>query len=189
MSDYWSLESILAQETKLKCQFSNLAIGQKELHGLGMMEMDKDLKAELPFWMAEPLAQEEYLTLMTPAMFQSKVLDELRASCAVNLSQHSNYFYLFAALMIKVMEMAPDFSNLMVQTFRDRLVRVNDFSQNPQISLDSRDFLMFLDETEKELYRLGVDCVQSMQRWENRHHLQIKPSFFLTGGQKRKRIE
>jgi hypothetical protein len=67
------------------------------------LEQDKENRTDLPYWLAEPLAQDDYLALSVPQVFHSKVLDELKASCQVNVSQHSPYFYLFAAQIIDSM--------------------------------------------------------------------------------------
>jgi hypothetical protein len=60
--------------------------------------------------------------------------------------------------------MGNDFGSLMRSSFRDRLIRVHDFSQNPRISLDSQEFLMFLDESEKQCLKGRANrSVQVMQ--------------------------
>lgn len=66
-------------------------------------DQDKQGRTDLPYWLSEPLAQEDYISLSLPHMFHSKVLDEMRASCMVNVGQHSPYFYLFAAQIIESM--------------------------------------------------------------------------------------
>ncbi|KAI8893414.1 hypothetical protein BC833DRAFT_290770 [Globomyces pollinis-pini] len=169
---YWSIDAILAEETKVKCSFP------ESLHGYGFLDVNhssklpKNTTVQLPFWSVLPLLQLGLVNVTIPPIFHQKVKDDLSASAiSINLSHYCPYFFDFSSMILKIMDIDTDgsFSKLLLQAFRDRLVLINDYSQTDHVIVDSQ-FLNYLDQTELKLYRCGLNCTQKMTMWEKGEH-------------------
>ncbi len=90
---------------------------QVGLQWSNLLTSTKDSHLDLPFWIAESLALHGFVDLSFPTMFQGPVLDQLRASPMIHLSQQSPFFFRFASLMIQQMYVFCICTTFFIDTF------------------------------------------------------------------------
>ncbi|KND02791.1 uncharacterized protein SPPG_01872 [Spizellomyces punctatus DAOM BR117] len=171
--EYWDLDAILAEQQKLPSFF------RMDVPGYGFLEgnLDVDLAAntriELPYWLAEHLALNDYIDLELPKCFGHRVRNDLNASpTSVNLGSLCSYYYRFGVKIINLVvdAMLPD---ILADAFIARLPLIMDYTQTSRLRTDRSEFIYSLDETEKELYKTGHESVTAMAQWDQRKAVRI----------------
>ncbi|TPX42841.1 hypothetical protein SeMB42_g04967 [Synchytrium endobioticum] len=164
-SDYYDIEAILADQQRVPCFFSYPVPGYGFLDGNNDADLPPNTRVELPYWMAETLAIREWVEIDLPKYYQVKVRNDLKASpTVVNLYQLCPYFYEFG---IRIVNLIVDdvLCKVLSETFTHRVQLIMNYTQATILRTDRSDFIQSLDETEKDLYRVGVESTGVMIRW------------------------
>ncbi|KAG0270020.1 DNA replication protein [Actinomortierella ambigua] len=170
MEDYYDIDSILAEDQKVKCVF------QDEVPGLSWLEGGYDdvlrarSKVDLPFWLAREIIDHPEgvvpLDLETPEFFGAKVRNGLRAEATmVDLPKLCPQFFRFGIHFLHLVDDA-SLSKVLAQAFKARLQTTMDHAQSGG-NKDFTDYLSRLDETERELYKAGLESCSSLHQWNN----------------------
>ncbi|GAN02137.1 DNA replication complex GINS protein psf3 [Mucor ambiguus] len=142
-------------------------------------QLKRGSRVELPYWIAKPLAQftlptdDSLISIELPKTYSTKVRNVLDASpTSVDFKLLCPYFYLFGR---KLLDLVVDDSltSVLEKAFKTRLRDVMDFSQSIG-SATGQVYLQKLDETEKELYRVGQESALQFIQWRDRSAQRIK---------------
>ncbi|KAI8065342.1 uncharacterized protein B0P05DRAFT_213927 [Gilbertella persicaria] len=179
LDEYYDIDSILAEHTKLPCIPQHDFKKETNLRG-DDTEVNHGSRVELPYWIAKPLAQYtlpgnvSLISIELPKIYGTKVRNVLDVSAtSVDFKMLCPYFYLFG---IKLLDLVVDDSlaGVLEKAFRSRLREIMDYSQTTG-SATGQIFLQKLDETEKELFKAGQESAANFRRWRDRaiHHIKV----------------
>ncbi|KAL7309628.1 DNA replication protein [Mucor circinelloides] len=178
LDEYYSIDSILAEQQKIPCITLHDYSKEANLNG-DNSELKRGSRVELPYWIAKPLAQftlptdDSLISIELPKTYSTKVRNVLDASpTSVDFKLLCPYFYLFGR---KLLDLVVDDSltSVLEKAFKTRLRDVMDFSQSIG-SATGQNYLQKLDETEKELYRVGQESALQFIQWRDRSAQRIK---------------
>ncbi|ETW84241.1 hypothetical protein HETIRDRAFT_415948 [Heterobasidion irregulare TC 32-1] len=178
--DYYSIESILAENQKVQCTFKVDIPDMGHLDGGKERDIKAQSKIQLPLWMAYILIYSDYADFTIPAPFSSRVRNALNAEAkSVRLSGlvgAGGLWYGFGKIVMKLLDdaSASEMSSVLTKTFRSRLLEVIDQAQHfaalgPAGGGQSADvaqtFREGLDGTERELFSLAQESTKRTKRW------------------------
>ncbi|KAF7725987.1 DNA replication protein [Apophysomyces ossiformis] len=168
--EYYDIDSILAEHTKIPCIFLHDIDAEANVQGDDSIVSKSDLlkhitnrkgkirantRIELPYWMAKTLAQftlpngEKLLTVEIPKTYGKRVRNALAAGALnVDFRILCPYFYTFGTKLVELVrdeDLAPTLS----EAFKTRLKEIMDYSQSG-VNAVGQEFLHRLDETENE---------------------------------------
>ncbi|KAG0174706.1 DNA replication protein [Apophysomyces sp. BC1015] len=153
--EYYDIDSILAEHTKLPCIFLHDVDAEANVQGDDSIQIRANTRIELPYWMAKTLAQftlpngEKLLTVEIPKTYGRRVRNALAASALnVDFRVLCPYFYTFGTKLVELV-MDEDLAPTLSEAFKTRLKEIMDFSQSG-VNVVGQDFLQKLDETENE---------------------------------------
>ncbi|KAI9357408.1 hypothetical protein BD770DRAFT_388660 [Pilaira anomala] len=178
LDEYYSIDSILAEQTKIPCTALIDYSAEVNLMGDGQ-PVTRNQRFELPYWIAKPLAQytlpndSSLILIELPKTFGTRVRNVLDASPTnVDFRLLCPYFYLFG---VKLLDLVVDdsLSKVLKEAFKERLKDIMNYSQTLGAS-SGQEFLQKLDETEKEIYRAGQESALHFRQWRDRSIHQIK---------------
>ncbi|KAG0274137.1 DNA replication protein [Linnemannia exigua] len=154
MEDYYDIDSILAEDQNVKCVF------QKNIPGLAWLEGGHD-DTTVP------------MDIETPEFFGPKVRNALRADATtVDLTKQCPNFFRFGTFYLQLVDdMA--LSGVMEGAFKARLQMTMDHTQSGGNS-NTTDYLNRLDETERELYKAGMESSASIHQWNQQSFGRIR---------------
>ncbi|KAI8817972.1 DNA replication complex GINS protein psf3 [Fimicolochytrium jonesii] len=179
-NDYWDLDAIIADHQKLPCFFHNDVPGYGFLEGNHETDLSANAKVELPYWLAEHLAVNDHVDLELPKCFNQRVRDDISASpTSVNLNRLCPYYYRFGVNIINLIVDAA-LPEVLSQAFKARLPCIMDYTQTSRLRTDRSEFIHSLDETERELYKLGHETVMEMMQWDRRKAVRIQTAEILS---------
>ncbi|EPY49639.1 GINS complex subunit Psf3 [Schizosaccharomyces cryophilus OY26] len=162
--DYYDIDGILSENQKVPCT-CNVSIP-----GLGHegREVPAGSKVELPFWLAEVLAVNSFVSIHMPAPFSSVVRNALKASpTSVLLRDICTTYYHFAENMLHVIS-DQQLAQLSLDTLRKRSLVIADGALNPHGALQQNsDFINGLDDFEKYLLRIAHSTHRNLIHWQN----------------------
>ncbi|KAI8991644.1 hypothetical protein BDF20DRAFT_845675 [Mycotypha africana] len=173
LDDYYNLDFILAEQTRIPCIALQDFDERANLTG-DKTKVKKNSKIEMPFWMAKPLGifvareHETLLTMLLPRMYGTKMRNALAAGASsVDLRSICPYYYIFACQVLGALEdeQLPD---ILEKAFLIRLRDIMDFSKTEGSTL-GHEFVRKLDETEMGLFRVGKASAAQARRWEERN--------------------
>lgn len=172
-SDYWDLDSIIADQQKVPCFFKSDVPGLGFLEGNLDNDLNKDNRIDLYFWLAQPLAMGNYVDMELPACFHERVRNDLNASAvAVDIKQLSPYFYKIGTNIVQLTGNTPELNltGILNQALIERISTIVDHAETAKTSnrADQTKFLMSLDETEREIYKLARTSMSSVDMWMTR---------------------
>ncbi|KAI8928364.1 hypothetical protein BC831DRAFT_448987 [Entophlyctis helioformis] len=171
--DYWDLDTLVANQTSVRCQFNVPVHGYAFLAGNGAGRHDTLLPAlsliELPFWLAKPLAASQIVAVDVPSCLGSAVQDDLTASPeSINLSSHCPHFFRFATSIFESMELEAKIPKLVADSFKARLRLVSNYTQTSRLRTDLSSFIRSMDSTEQHLYEIGLESAQELEAWKHK---------------------
>ncbi|KAJ1660020.1 DNA replication protein [Dispira simplex] len=150
MGDYYDIDDILADQQRIPCHLTvdipGLATNETRSNG-GQLQADTTI--ELPLWMAESLAANDFVELQLPRPYGSRMQRILYASCRnVNFHALCPYFYKFGLKLSLALD-EPQLNELLADVYRQRLELVLDAAQRSDAQ-NMVEFISQLDETEKQ---------------------------------------
>ncbi|KDQ64683.1 hypothetical protein JAAARDRAFT_28318 [Jaapia argillacea MUCL 33604] len=179
--DYYSIDSILAENQKIQCTF------KVDIPEMGHLDggMERDIKAlskmQIPLWMAYILIYSDYADFTIPPPFNARVRNALNAEArSVRLSGlvgQGGSWYGFGKIIMQLLDDIPatEMSNILTKTFRDRLLEVIDQAQHfaalgsgggVRSTADvTQMFREGLDSTERELFILAQESAKRTKKW------------------------
>ncbi|KAI7856692.1 putative DNA replication complex GINS protein psf3 [Circinella umbellata] len=177
--EYYDIDSILAEHSKIPCIFLHDIDASVNLSGDGN-EIAANSRVELPFWMAKVLAQyrlpngENLVTIELPRAYGTRVRNSLDASpTSIDFRQVSPYFYQFGTKLYDLI-IDDQLPATLEKTFKARLKEIMNISLTGSTNV-GQDFLQKLDETEKELFKAGQESTAESRKWRHRRRQQLKP--------------
>ncbi|KAF9296962.1 DNA replication protein [Mortierella antarctica] len=191
MEDYYDIDAILAEDQVLQdnsyayeIQPQNIkCVFQENVPGLAWLEGGHDtmLKAgsriDIPFWLAREIVQNEEggvdVAIETPEFYNGKVRNGLRADAAmVDLPKLSPNFFRFGTQYLQLAD-DPQLAKVLVEAFKARLQLTMDHTQSGRNS-SGAEYLNRLDETERELYKAGLESSASVHQWNQQSFGRIR---------------
>ncbi|ORX54024.1 GINS complex, Psf3 component [Hesseltinella vesiculosa] len=167
--EYYDVDSILAEYTKIPCIFQHTIGAQVNLTG-DETEVPKGTRLEMPFWLSKALLQltvedqETLIQMELPKAFGNRVRNALDASpMSVDYRLLCPFFYIFGHKLLEVVEV-PELATVLESSFKIRLRGIMNYSQSGVSSM-GQDFLQRLDETEKELFKSGQESSSQLRQW------------------------
>ncbi|WWC67982.1 DNA replication complex GINS protein PSF3 [Kwoniella pini CBS 10737] len=178
--DYFSLNSILADNHKLSCSFT------LDVEGLGYLEGGTDnnihqhSKVELPFWLAQTLSLNEFTTFPLPPPYSNRVKSALNASAQSvklsNLVGNNGWWYRWGRRIADVLDDEPqaDLLNMLLKAFTNRLPALQDLSAHhasadhtlPEGSTSTGElFRDGMEGDERELFAIGQESGKMAKGW------------------------
>ncbi|KAI0092587.1 GINS complex Psf3 component [Irpex rosettiformis] len=169
--DYYSIESILAENQKIQCTFKIDIPDMGHLDGGRERDIKALSKIQIPMWMAYILIYSDYADFNIPSPFQARVRNALNAEAkSVKLSNLVGQ----GGLCLDDVP-ASEVSNILVKTFRARLPEVIDQAQHfasinaagggAGASDGTLTFREGLDGTERELFALAQESARRTRKW------------------------
>ncbi|EPT03088.1 GINS complex Psf3 component [Fomitopsis schrenkii] len=187
--DYYSVESILAENQKIQCTFKVDIPDMGHLDGGNERDIKALSKIQVPMWMAYILIYSDYADFTIPPPFSSRVRNALNAEArSVRLSGlvgQGGLWYGFGRMLMGLLNDIPaqELSDVLTKTFRARLPEVIDqahhfasihaaaasSSGNSGGSITSDEatiaFREGLDGTEREMFVLAQEGARRTKRW------------------------
>lgn len=165
--DYWDVDAILAEGEKVPVVFKTDANRVGYLEGAKQHHISAGTQLELPLWMIETLAMNDVIQLKYPKAFGTTIRRSLNASTThVNLHRLSPYFYTFGVKFTSIVD-DDALNRVLVKAFTGRTESIMCYTQGPGRS-DVVEFMNTLDETEMQLYKLGLRSHHDMKKWTDR---------------------
>ncbi|KAI0306929.1 GINS complex Psf3 component [Multifurca ochricompacta] len=179
--DYYSIDSILAENQKIQCTFKVDIPDMGHLDGGHERDIKAQSKVQLPLWLAFIIIYSDYADFTIPPPFSLRVRKALNAEAkSVKLSAlvgAGGLWYGFGKIIMRLLDDAPasEMSELLTKTFQSRLVEVIDQAQHFAAlgpaggggqSGDAA--LMFregLEVTERELFLLAQESAKKIKQW------------------------
>ncbi|RUP47167.1 hypothetical protein BC936DRAFT_146059 [Jimgerdemannia flammicorona] len=149
--DYYNIDAILADQQKLPCIFKCDVKGLGYLDGNNDVDLRRDTKVELPFWLVETLAKAPDLFEVAglPKYYGTRVRSALNASpTSIDFRSLCPYYYMFGVRLVTLLKDDP-LTEMLGKAFKARLQLIMDYAQNGS-SQEQTEFLQMLDETERE---------------------------------------
>ena len=154
-NDYWSIDSILAEQQTIKA----ITITDISDYGYLSEERDKDLKQnqkiKLPLWLAKELHVNGKISIIIPAYLTKKYWDILKADpTIVNLKNKTNYFYdtLFKLGSLIKSEHIKTIVPTILNTFTERLKMILSKSESSYTNLESEKLKRKLSSLEDKIF-------------------------------------
>ncbi|VDC06136.1 unnamed protein product [Peniophora sp. CBMAI 1063] len=179
--DYYSIDSILAENQKIQCTFKVDIPEMGHLDGGDERDIKALSKIQLPMWMAYILIYSNYAGFTVPPPFSNRVKNALKAEPkSVRLSAlvgAGASWYAFGRIYMRLLseEGATEMSENLAKTFRDRLAEVIDQAQHfaalgpvggaGQSNDVAAAFREGLDATERDMFTLAQDSARSTKQW------------------------
>ncbi|TFK55858.1 GINS complex Psf3 component [Heliocybe sulcata] len=178
--DYYSIDSILAENQKIQCTFKVEIPDMGHLDGGSERDIKPLSKMQIPLWMAYILIYSDYADFSIPAPFNARVRNALNAEArSVRLSGlvgQGGSWYGFGKMIVRLLDDAPadEISKVLTKTFRDRLLEVIDQAQHFAAlgagggSASGDGAQMFregLESMERELFVLAQESAKRTKRW------------------------
>ncbi|KAH0587371.1 hypothetical protein H2248_006168 [Termitomyces sp. 'cryptogamus'] len=179
--DYFSIDSILGGNQRIQCVF------KQDLPNLGHLGggSDRDIaalsKIQIPIWLAYVLIYSDWADFNIPTAFGPRVRNALKAEARsvrlAGLVGAGGLWYGFGKTISDILaeEQANEFSEMLIKTFRARLIEVIDQAQHfaalgpVGTSGSSGDIAqMFregLDAAERELFSLAQESAKRTKKW------------------------
>mmetsp|Transcript_52433 Transcript_52433/g.131846 ORF Transcript_52433/g.131846 Transcript_52433/m.131846 type:complete len:188 (+) Transcript_52433:67-630(+) len=187
MTDYYSLDNILAEEEYIPVRFRFGGVG------VGLLDPSLDPREDLPemstlhipLWLASGLAQKGYVQLKRLNTAQSDTLkNDLRADATTVSFLSMPYFYETTKRLNSLSE-TPDSDlepgQLLLKTYVQRFKYIVDKSY---LDEDITNFTITLTKSEQSLFFAGYHAIDDFDEWKKQKDRQLKPSSLL---RKRKR--
>ncbi|KAI8884893.1 GINS complex, Psf3 component [Backusella circina FSU 941] len=177
--EYYDIDCILAEQTKIPCTALIDFSQEINLTGDGSV-VEHNSRIELPYWVAKPLAQitlpdeSSLISIELPKMYGTKVRNVLDADpMTVDYRILCPYFYLFG---LKLLEFIVDeaLPGILEKAFKDRMLNIMNFAQTSGHVIVGNEFIQKLDETEKELYKLGQESFTKIRQWRKNKQRRIR---------------
>ncbi|CDO74114.1 hypothetical protein BN946_scf185043.g164 [Trametes cinnabarina] len=179
--DYFSIESILAENQKIQCTFKIDVPDMGHLDGGKAGDIKALSKVQIPLWMAYILIFSDYADFTIPPPFSARVRNALNAEPrSVRLSAlvgQGGLWYGFGRMIMRLLNDVPaeELSGVLTKTFRARLPDVIDQAQHfaslhatsgPSAGdAGAAAFREGMDGTERELFQLAQDSARRTKAW------------------------
>ncbi|KAJ7591216.1 hypothetical protein C8J56DRAFT_1163225 [Mycena floridula] len=180
--DYFSIDAILAENQKLQCTFKRDIPDMGHLGGGSQRDIAALSKLQIPIWLLYILVYSNWADFNIPVPFGPKVRNALNAEARSvrlsNLVGAGGLWYGFGKTITSMLddEQANEISNVLIKTFKDRLVDVVDQAQHfaalgpvggggGATGDTAQAFREGLDSTERELFTLAQESAKRTKRW------------------------
>ncbi|KAF9057401.1 hypothetical protein BJ165DRAFT_1378995 [Panaeolus papilionaceus] len=179
--DYFSIDSILAENQKIQCTFKEQLPHMGHLGGGSERDISVNSKVQLPLWLAYTVIYSNWAEFNIPTPFSTRVRNALKAEpCSVRLSNlvgAGGLWYGFGKAIMDILsdEQANEMSAMLTAAFSGRLPELIDQAQHfaalgrgggggPSGNV-AQGFREGLDTTERELFSLAQECAKQIKLW------------------------
>mmetsp|Transcript_23246 Transcript_23246/g.20613 ORF Transcript_23246/g.20613 Transcript_23246/m.20613 type:complete len:199 (+) Transcript_23246:12-608(+) len=170
--DYWSIDTILAEEQKVKVKLTQGIEGYGCLGEDSKESLDVGDQLELPLWLAKQLYDSQKLEIGLPKFFRKNFRDTLTAdSTVLNLKTKSDYFYEIAFLLMGVLkdENIQDIIPVVHRTFIERYQMISDYSEGKSVSQNINSFVRKLTDLELKLFNSNKNRIAETRNFKQQH--------------------
>nr|XP_037283279.1 DNA replication complex GINS protein PSF3-like [Rhipicephalus microplus] len=187
--DYFSLDDILTTNERVPCK---IELPIPKLGSLDSSSKEEDLKPgtklDLPYWLAAPLLSRRIVSAEVPKVYRETYREILGADAvAVDLYRLQPQYYKFGLLIQRLPVSDVEYvNNSLIEAFKNRFRHIMDCSQGT-LKEDALDVTVRLDMSERELFSLGREALDDLQRWMRRDSHKIATASMVTNHRKRKR--
>ncbi|KAF9427484.1 DNA replication protein [Podila epigama] len=177
MEDYYDIDAILAEDQNIKCVFQENVPGLAWLEGGHDSMLKAGARVDIPFWLAREIVQNEEggvdVAIETPEFYNTKVRNGLRADATmVDLPKLCPNFFRFGTQYLQLAD-DPQLGQVLGDAFKARLQLTMDHTQSGGNN-SGAEYLDRLDETERELYKAGLESSASLHQWNQQSFGRIR---------------
>ncbi|WFC97693.1 DNA replication protein [Malassezia yamatoensis] len=183
--DYWSVETILAENQRIPCIFNVDVPGLGYLEESGetdvsvkLMKIHKNARIELVYWMAHMLAIYDIVTIQMPRAYGSRVRAAIDASpTSLQLHNLLPHWYALAARLAQLLE-SSTLSTLLQKTYVGRTALIYDLAillsraetdtgvdSSATLTYNMQTFMQGLDDSEQVLLQACIATTRTMQEY------------------------
>ncbi len=175
---YYDIDDILAEQERIHCVFNQQVPMYGFLDGNHQIDLNANVKVDLPFWLAEPLATAQVVDIDMPKCFNAKTIADLEANPqSVDLHMLCVYFYRFSKKMTDTIDDEP-LEAIVLDALKKRIIDVYKCVVSKS-KHDDTAFMRTLDETEKSMHRQGILAERELLKWMHGLANQLEPSSYL----------
>jgi GINS complex subunit 3 len=134
-------------------------------------DIEEESRIELPLWMAETLADHQYVVVQLPRNFSAKVREAMLANPEnVRLRERSPYFY-EAGLRLSSLSHMEEAKSLPAAIQATLAIRVGDVlvkAQHSSERVEASKFLEPMTDLEQSIFWSGYHCLREYTAWRQR---------------------
>ncbi|PFH50543.1 hypothetical protein AMATHDRAFT_80766 [Amanita thiersii Skay4041] len=181
LSDYYSIDAILAENQKVQCKFKQKIPDMGHLGGSTDRDIVQNAKLQVPVWLAYIVLYSDWADLVMPTPFIPRVHNALKAEPrSVRLSTLTGAggsWYMFGKMIMDIVQgnKAEELASLMTEAFKIRLAETVDQAQHfaslgpigagGPAGDPAQAFREGLDITEREIFILTQESVKRTKWW------------------------
>ncbi|CAI2379831.1 unnamed protein product [Moneuplotes crassus] len=173
--DYWSIDTILAEEQKIKCSMLTSIHEYGHLCEAGKENLEEGDKLEMPLWLAKSLYSEEKVDIAIPKFFSTSFRETLAAdSTIVLLKDKCNYFYENATILSEILksEKLKEIIPVVHKAFVERMRMISDYAEGESEVQNNNMFIRRLCHIEKELFVHNKQRIKETVNFKQQHSVQ-----------------
>ena len=184
MRNYYDVADILAETERVPAQFQVDAMDVGYLvEGSQDRDVEVGTKTEMPYWLAEHLAQKQCISIDPPSFFSLKHRNMLLAAPRkVNLRQCCPVFYQLGMRVARWLGMdqqdQQELEEDLVKALCTRFLTILEHSQNSH-NEDNTHFTNRLSEMELQLYWEGYGSAMDHLKWKRSYKSTLKRSWLV----------
>ena len=174
--DYWNIDDFLAEEEQVLVRFDN---DGKDLSYLDPQAdpTDKDIhkgkELKLPLWLAQSLAEKNYIHIAAPLYLKKAYKDTMKADpSSANLRERSSYIY-ETGKALKSYLGDEDLIATLRLVFEERFKKIVDFASSTKVT-EVSGFATKLTRSEREMFDARQEYLQKYEVWKNRAGTKIE---------------
>ncbi|GLI65624.1 hypothetical protein VaNZ11_009194 [Volvox africanus] len=167
MTDYWSLDSVLAEETIVPVRFNFGARGVAQVLDAGTSDHDVQAgsKINAPLWLAVALTRRGMSTLCPPEEYQERFRRKMNAGAEChNLKGRCPYFYDVGNKCNEFMQ-DPSLSDFLSHTYASRYRELVSRGLSTVSGEDMLELQSKLSFEELAIFEAGRDSVARVELW------------------------
>mmetsp|Transcript_8968 Transcript_8968/g.17403 ORF Transcript_8968/g.17403 Transcript_8968/m.17403 type:complete len:186 (-) Transcript_8968:150-707(-) len=174
MAGYFSIESILCEETAVPVKFT-VGISPGMANILDAPTGSEEVK-ELPFWLARELDARNYADASVPKTHDERTLAKLKTDASKHSLFLANPYYYEAGVGISVMMGTPELVQALIVAFARRYRDILDRFENTE-DRNAGKFFNTLTVEERRLYMSGQSSAVHHSKWKRRilEHIEHAP--------------
>ncbi|GAA5866355.1 hypothetical protein JCM3774_006629 [Rhodotorula dairenensis] len=172
MAAFLSVTEFLDDSTKLPCRVAFDIPNTGHLEGAAEKDLRANTSLELPYWLAQKMADQDIVDLTMPRAYAPQVRHALRASPTAlnlrNLGGGGGSFYSGGIRLLHLVE-DTELAAILEASFKTRLIEIMDQSQHSLADHGGEgaayEFAQGLDSWEKELFIAGETSARQIKTW------------------------
>ncbi|KAI8608797.1 hypothetical protein BC830DRAFT_1153775 [Chytriomyces sp. MP71] len=164
---FWDMDDVVAEQQRIPCFVAIDIPGYGFLDGNSDDDLPRNTRVELPYWLVQPLIVADQVELEYPLCFARRALNDIATSAvSVNLHGLCACFFHFGIKFVNLIDDV-NLGAVLSNAFSQRLTEIMQYSQSGR---SYSKFILTLDDTEKQIFKLGQESFKLIQTWSNGVH-------------------